>query len=415
MSVLSWRRHFPDVGTVCFDAGQDTSYAEDLSQNHARVDPRQGAGCALGVDEINMNPQTSVAALRQWLRTFILVLLAVFVLPASAEAHVRWFVDKDVVCTQCHFTRDLTSGLVITGALLFAAMAIVVQRAIWTRRLCTRCAGLYDLPQGTEWRLIAFLAGLMLVANSTMRVFLAPNLELPGPTAAYVGLIAQFVLGMLLLSQFTFSISGVMIVLVSAISAFLIPFSTLLNYAFEFIGLGLALIFVGPLLSPVDRKFFSVLGLTPARFAHLPLPIIRIAVGITLAILAIDEKLLHPHLTVYFLQQHHFNFMPLLGFKSFTDVHFTLAAGVAELTFGLLLIGGIATRLVAACLSVFFIATLLALGPIELVGHAPLFGIAFLLISRGAGCYNLVPLPAAASVLTYPRLNSRTSMPANAA
>lgn len=328
---------------------------------------------------------------------------------------MRWFVDKDAVCTLCHFERDLTSGLVIVGAVVFVAMAVAVQRASWTRRLCTHCAGLYDLPQGTEWRIIAFLAGLMLVANSTMRVFLAPNLELPGPTATTIGLIAQFVLGMLLLSQFTFSIAGLVIILVSAISAFLIPFSALLNYAFEFIGLGFALFFTGPLLSPVDRKLFAAIGFTPARFAHLPLPIIRIAVGITLVILAIDEKLLHPHLTVYFLQQHHLNFMPLLGFQSFTDVHFTLAAGVAELTFGLLLIAGVATRWVAASLSVFFIATLLVLGPVELVGHAPLFGIVFLLISRGAGCYCLLPAPAAASVPNYPQLDGRGSIAAKAA
>jgi hypothetical protein len=359
-----------------------------------------------------MNPQTSVTAFK---RSFIFALLAVLAFPASAEAHVRWFVDKNVVCTLCHFERDLTSGLVIVGGILFAAAAIAIQRARWTQRLRGYCGGLYHLPPGTEWRLIAFLAGLMLVANSTMRVFLAPNLELPGPTATTIGLIVQFVLGMLLLSQFTFSIAGLIIVVVSAISAFLIPMATLLNYAFEFMGLGLALFFAGPMLSPVDRKLFGALGLVPLRFAHLPLPIIRIAVGITLTILAIDEKLLHPHLTVYFLQLHHLNFMPLLGFHGFTDVHFTLAAGVAELTFGLLLIAGIATRLVTASLSVFFIATLLVLGPIELVGHAPLFGIAFLLISRGAGCYCLVPASTVASVLAYPRVIGRGTLSAKAA
>jgi hypothetical protein len=348
-----------------------------------------------GIIEEKMNAKFSPAAAKRLPRLLVILWLAITGIPASAQAHVRWFVDKNAVCTLCHFEHDLTSGLVLVGGVLFAVLAVAVQRARWTQRLCVHCAGWFHLPQGTEWRLVAFLAGLMLVANSTMHVFLAPNLDLPGPTITAVGLVAQFFLGMLLLSQLTFSIAGLLIIAVSVVSAFLIPPATLLNYAFEFVGLGIALFFVGPMLSPLDRKLFGALKLDAARFAHLSLPIIRIAVGITLAILAIDEKLLHPHLTVYFLQQHHFNFMPLLGFHGFTDVHFALAAGTVELLFGLLLLAGIATRLVTACLSVFFIATLMALGPIELVGHAPLFGIAFMLISRGAGRYVLVSPPVA--------------------
>lgn len=328
---------------------------------------------------------------RRLIRWFPVTLFAIFGFPSAAEAHVRWFVDKNAACPLCRFERDLTSGLVIAGAIFFALVSFAIQRAGWTRRFCTWCASFYQLPPGTEWRLVSFLSGLMLVANSTMRVFLAPNLELPGPTLTTIGLVVQFLLGLLLLSQVTFSIAGLAIVSVSVASAFVISWQSLANYAFEFIGLGLALFFAGPVLSPVDRRLFRALGLEPERFAHLPLPIIRIAVGVTLAILAVDEKLLHPHLTVAFLQQHHFNFMPLLGFDGFKDLHFALAAGVAELTIGLLLIAGIATRFVTAVLSIFFIATLFALGPIELVGHAPLFGIAFLLISRGAGGYCLVP------------------------
>jgi hypothetical protein len=115
-----------------------------------------------------------------------------------------------------------------------------------------------------------------------------------------------------------------------------------------------------------------------------------VAVGLTLAILAFDEKLLHPHLSLAFLREYQFNFMPCLGFAQFSDLHFVFAAGVAELTFGLLLTAGIATRFVTLVLSTFFVLTLLILGPVELVGHAPLFGIAFLLLSRGAGGFCLL-------------------------
>jgi len=330
------------------------------------------------------------------LRCILAVLIAIIAFTTPAQAHVRWFVEENPLCTLCHFEWDLTSWLIIAGAIAFAAGAIVVHRSHLLERMRTKCWNLYLLPEGTEWRIVAFLAGLMLVGNTTMRVFLAPHLQLPGSTFGMIGLAGQFVLGLLLFSQFTFSIAGLLIVIVTLVAGVVIPPLEFANYAFEFAGLGLALFFVGPTLSPVDRKIFRRVGLDSMRFEHLPLPIIRIAVGITLVVLALDEKLLHPHLSVLFLQQHHFNFMPLLGFHGFDDVHFTLAAGVAELTFGALLIAGIATRFVTTCLSTFFVATLLVLGPIELLGHAPLFGIAFLLISQGSGCYRALREPAPA-------------------
>lgn len=324
------------------------------------------------------------------LRRLFAACLAMLCFTTSAQAHVRWFVEENPLCSLCHFEWDLTSWLVIAGAVAFAGLAVAIHRTHWLQRLRARCWNLYLLPEGTEWRLVGFLAGLMLVGNTTMRVFLAPHLQLPGNALGMIGLTGQFLLGLLLLSQFSFSIAGLLTVAVSLLSALVVPPIEFANYFFEFAGLGLALFFVGPALSPVDRRIFRRWGLDGMRFEHLPLPIIRIAVGITLVVLALDEKLLHPHLSVLFLQQHQFNFMPLLGFEGFTNLHFTLAAGVAELTFGVLLAVGIATRFVTTCLSTFFVATLLVLGPIELLGHAPLFGIAFLLISQGSGSYALL-------------------------
>jgi uncharacterized membrane protein YphA (DoxX/SURF4 family) len=77
--------------------------------------------------------------------------------------------------------------------------------------------------------------------------------------------------------------------------------------------------------------------------------------------------------------------MMLMGFESFTDLHFTFATGIGELTLGILIAWGIATRFVVATLTLFFLTTLILLGPIELLGHLPLIGIAVLLILRGAG------------------------------
>ncbi len=278
---------------------------------------------------------------------------------------------------------------VVAGALFFIALACVIDVAAWSRRAAARFTGFYQLPKGTEWRIIGFLSGLMLIANATMQVILAPNLVITDRGMLVFGLIAQLIVGLLLVGQVTFLISGLLIVLLLPVTAFFVPLSGLANYLFEFASLGVALMLVGPGLSPVDRRLFRLLHWEPDRFAAWPLPLIRIGVGLTLAILAFDEKLLHPELSMEFLKTHPWNFMPHLGFSGFSDLDFVFAAGVAELTFGLLLLSGIATRFTTTALSVFFLTTLFVLGPVELVGHAPLFGIAFLLIVQGSGAARL--------------------------
>ncbi len=89
-----------------------------------------------------------------------------------------------------------------------------------------------------------------------------------------------------------------------------------------------------------------------------------------------------------FLDEFNLNFMPYLGFAGFSNLHFVFAAGVAELTIGLMLVSGIATRFVTAVLSIFFLATWVIVGQAELVGHLPLFGLALLLILHGSGSYS---------------------------
>ena len=97
-------------------------------------------------------------------------------------------------------------------------------------------------------------------------------------------------------------------------------------------------------------------------------------------VLAVHNKLGDPGLGVAFLAAYPLNFMAGMGFS---DLHFVLAAGVFELAFGGLIAFGIATRFVTAVLSCFFLATLVALAPTELIGHLPLIGAAIVIILRG--------------------------------
>ncbi|MHC4997229.1 MAG: hypothetical protein ACYTGQ_19505, partial [Planctomycetota bacterium] len=53
----------------------------------------------------------------------------------------------------------------------------------------------------------------------------------------------------------------------------------------------------------------------------------------------------------------------------------------------------LATRFAVACLSVFFVITMIVLMPVELVGHLPLIAIAVTMILRGGGAPLSQPEP----------------------
>jgi hypothetical protein len=230
---------------------------------------------------------------------------------------------------------------------------------------------------------------MMLLINAYQGIYLAPNLALPSESLETVGAVAQVAVGILLCAQISFSFSGVLVLIVTGLTAFVVPFEVLVDYLFEFVALSLSMILIGPSLSRIDRRFFPYIRRDPERFARLALPVIRIGVGLTLVILSLHNKLLNPGLGLAFLDEFHFNFMPLLGFEGFTDLRFVFAAGVGELTIGLLILGGVATRFVTFVLTAFFATTMIVLGPIELIGHAPLIGIAVLLMLTGAGPYRI--------------------------
>jgi hypothetical protein len=240
--------------------------------------------------------------------------------------------------------------LVLIGALCLAAALWVIHRQ--NRRL--PYASLRDrLSRGSgliEWRVVAVLGGLMLLDNVRTGVFLAPNLVLPDPALVVIGAVAQALLAVILIFQISFVISGLLIVVALLLAGLYFPAPVLLDYLFEFGFLAAALIAVGPQLSAVDRRIFRIFEVDRYRFESLPVPLIRIGVGLTLVVLAIHNKLLSPALVLAFLAEHDFNFMPKLGFTGFSNLHFALAAGVMELVLGVLLLAGIATRAVVLIL-----------------------------------------------------------------
>ncbi|MBI2872563.1 MAG: DoxX family membrane protein [Chloroflexi bacterium] len=307
----------------------------------------------------------------------------------SAHAHERWFVEKGTHPGE-GLPFDLTSLSVLLGALVFLGLAVAAARGNWSRRvniLVERAQRF--LPKGMEWRIVAGLTGIMLIANSVTGAFLAPDLVLDGGGLATFARFGQMLIGLILLSQVAFALAGLLVlVVVFPLALLLVPVSSFADYVFEYASLGLAFVFVG-LSSCPDQFARRWIKFDPGRFSHLPLPIVRAGLGLSLIVLAVHNKLASPDMALTFLDTHDLNFMAALGFASFTNPHFVFAAGVAELVLGVLLLSGLATRLAAAMLAGFFLTTLIVLGLPELIGHLPLLGIVMVLAYRGSGSPSL--------------------------
>lgn len=306
------------------------------------------------------------------------------------SAHIRWFTTDESI-KDISYTLDVISVWVFAGAAMFIALVVWVDLAKQFQAIGDWFEGLWFTSSGIDWRLVSFATGGMLVANvfQDQKVFLAPNLILPHVGFEFFYSLSQFMIGGLLMLQISISISGVMILILTAFTGLLVPFNLLIDYIFQFVTLGFALIFIGPSICQLDRLLIQRFKWGEAeKYEHLALPILRVGVGLTLIILALHNKFLNPGLAVAFLEEHHFNFMPYFGFEEFTNLNFALSAGVAEIVFGVLILFGVAARFVTVSLSVFITLTLFQLPQVELIGHIPLIAIAVLLILRGSGEFN---------------------------
>ncbi|MFQ5622605.1 MAG: hypothetical protein ACE5FS_04330, partial [Paracoccaceae bacterium] len=114
---------------------------------------------------------------------------------------------------------------------------------------------------------------------------------------------------------------------------------------------------------------------------HLAVVVLRSALGLQLAEEAIHNKLMNPDLGLKFLEDNsYYNFMQLLGFSEFSNLHFVFAAALAEITLAMLLIFGIATRFIVIILTGIFLITFALSGLHDLLGHLPIMAVLLLLL-----------------------------------
>ncbi len=303
-------------------------------------------------------------------------------LPGISHAHVKWFVESEEIIPKETVHFSLNDPFVLTWIFLIFGIIILSyylekqlinpypffkkiqkweEQIIWVTKIATAL-----------WLIILSLNGQILAKPFLVTSTIEKGLQL-----------LQFIIAAGLISN-RFQRTNAILLIFLYFGSLIHYGSVILEHIFV---LGLAFHF---LFAPQKKKdsFYP--------YKEWSLPLLRIFTGISLVILAFNEKLLHPELGLTFLQSHNWNFMQLMGIDWFTNNLFVLSAGMTELLFGIILILGTITRINTLALTFIFVSTTMVLGPNELFGHLPLFAIAFTLILYGSGkkgiITNLLPL-----------------------
>ncbi|HMW47546.1 MAG TPA: hypothetical protein PKD17_02485 [Cellvibrionaceae bacterium] len=310
--------------------------------------------------------------------------LIICVISAQANAHVKWFVSDEGAFANVRFSLDTISGLVVCGAIIFLLLASWAEFNGHSRTQQM----LYSpwLKSNYIYALIKASVLILLLGNIIQGHFIAPNI--PIAHHAQTEHVAQALL--ILLLVFDGVLFAVATLLLCAALILLYGLDIAIDYIFELAAIALA---VG-LCCPSKTLLALKQKISPAQCQLYALTALRFGLGVQLCVLTVHDKLMHPGLALQFLQEYpYFNFMRLSGLESFSDLHFVLSAGLAEMCFGLLLITNIAQRLASSCICFFFLLSGLVLGPAELLGHIPIFAAAIILLINPAPSLNLIKKP----------------------
>jgi uncharacterized membrane protein YphA (DoxX/SURF4 family) len=298
--------------------------------------------------------------------------------------HVKWFVDAS------RYPAHLDGEALARTALALAVGGAAVAVSAVLDRLWQRHRQPVPLPVDAAGRLFAWLPlilGLhlaaLLITSGVQRQLFAPNLQMPRTFWAGVLALGEIVVALSLVYGALTRLAAVAIGGLFAAGLVIFGPLDLLDHL-HLLGIACFLFVFGRGPYSLDTVF----GLPRPPLERLVLwsvPVLRVLTGAAIAWTGLTEKLWNLPLAEAFLRARPFNFMPALGFAGFSDRDFAVAAGIVEVTVGILLASGLLTRLVILVAWLPFNLTLPFLGWAELVGHLPIYGVMAVLLALGSG------------------------------
>lgn len=278
---------------------------------------------------------------------YILFAFIVFAMTIAeyASAHVKWFVpEKEVINNPAYFSpaysiTDSASIIWVLAGMVMVLCAWYLDRKIKSPQLLINFGKNYEQA---ILKVFQFLVGLFLIAISIgWKIVLVPTLGAIG-YVVWSLLVLQVVVGLMLIFNLKPKIAAILLAILYTAVSLISGLDVLLE---NVLIIGIAVYIY---LANTKQNEFGY------KFVTIKTKILRVSAGISLIVLAFTEKFLNPELSMYFLQEHNWNFMQRFGFTNFTDPLFILSVGAMETIFGIILIAGKLTRITTVALAGFF-------------------------------------------------------------
>ncbi len=317
-------------------------------------------------------------------RTFGLASLSFLILSNSAQAHEKWFYHGPRKPMRWDlFFRPLP--LSFTGGVLVLFGILCVLWRLRRGRDFIPGPEFFGATPETRTKFYGLVPAILglhvaipLLVYGVMGQLFTPNNHMQPGWSHFLGLAEALVALCLLYGGMTRPASLLLMGLWGAGAALLTPEPMLeslhmLGYAGFFFLAGR-----GPL--SVDRLLFPKLE-PPVEYQVSAPTILRVGVGLSLAIVGFTEKLANIPLAEAFLQQYPFiNFTAKLGMPMSNEL-FTIFAGSVEVLAGLMIAFGIFPRTIILVALFPLNLSLTVFNWEELIGHMPFYGaLAFLLV-----------------------------------
>ena len=325
-------------------------------------------------------------------RPFFLILFALaslvvsaLLLSPDAAAHVRWFTDADdpLLATFPVYSLFDVEVLIWIGIGLFLiACAIALDGRLPVPPIVNSKIR-HDFME-----LLRIFTGISLVLTAYSGGLIAPHLVATGGFGLAL-LFLQGFIGILLIANRFVHHAALLLGLLFLGAMIQSGFVRTFEYV-NMIGIALFLFFNHAPSAALQAR------LKPYSVAAL-----RIFTGLALVVLGLSEKIFGAALGQAYLAIYEWNFMQTLGFDWYSDQLFVLSAGAMEVTFGIILMLGVVTRLNTLVIAGFMLTSNVVFlltaenqnALIELIGHMPIIATALILLLLGYGQRLKVPNP----------------------
>jgi uncharacterized membrane protein YphA (DoxX/SURF4 family) len=312
----------------------------------------------------------------------VVLVAGLLAFPATVRAHEKWFYDATLYPTRWEQAFQFPGIVGVAVAVGLTVMAGVAWRARRGRDLLPGPPALGAMEAGRArfYALVPFIlgihVGLPLIVLGIRGELFSPNNGLEGASRHWLGL-AEIGIGVSVLYGALTRLASAVLAGTWIVGIGLIGLEPMLENL-HYLGFAAFFFLTGRGPYAIDRLLFPALEPPPA-FARRAITTLRVAMGLSLSVVAFTEKLANPQLALAFLQHYPLNFTPWLGLPM-SDERFALCAGATELVIGLWTVFGLFPRVIIATAWIFINMTLTVFNWVELLGHLPLYGVMAVLL-----------------------------------